>query len=142
MLPEGITLNQISNMTLKTLGHLVPTLHLLKYSHAAIMRSQPVPTTLEPTDGAATPASTAQPSLHARASEWWREESREGSVVRNDANVRHVLKASGLSLDEEVKAEDGSVTQPEGPLLNSAKIAANMLKEQGGPPSEHWVFMK
>ncbi|KAH9477466.1 hypothetical protein JR316_0009681 [Psilocybe cubensis] len=135
VLPDGITLNQISNMTLKTLGHLVPTLHLLKYSHAAIMRSQP-------SSADAEDSSTPSQHLHARASEWWREERREGDIVRNDANVRHVLKASGLSLDDEVKAEDGSVVQPEGPLLNSAKIAANMLKEQGAPPSEFWVFMK
>lgn len=145
-LPDGVTLTQISNMTLKTLGHLVPTLHLLKYSHAAIMRSQ------ETDDAAAlnssspsqaqVQAQSPSPSLHARASEWWREEAREGHVVRTDEGVRKILKVAGLGLDEEQKADDGSTTQPEGPLLNSAKIAVNMLKEQGGPPSEHWVFIK
>ncbi|KAJ3490261.1 hypothetical protein NLJ89_g11449 [Agrocybe chaxingu] len=38
VIPQEATLNDVTGMTLKTLSHLVPTLHLLKYSHAAIMR--------------------------------------------------------------------------------------------------------
>ncbi|KDR68364.1 hypothetical protein GALMADRAFT_257008 [Galerina marginata CBS 339.88] len=127
VVPPDATLTQVSNMTLKTLGHLLPTLHLLKYSHAAVMRSQ------SPTDEA-----TAA-SLHSRAAEWWRDEGREGEVVRSDENVQKILKGAGLGVDEESKEGD-AVIEPEGKLLNSAKIAVNMLKEQGGPPSEHWVF--
>jgi hypothetical protein len=33
-------LDQLTSMTMQTLNHLVPTLHLIKYSHATIMRSQ------------------------------------------------------------------------------------------------------
>ena len=38
-------LDQLTAMTMKTLNHLVPTLHLIKYSHAVIMRSQKNTTT-------------------------------------------------------------------------------------------------
>ncbi|KAF9566536.1 hypothetical protein CPC08DRAFT_682401 [Agrocybe pediades] len=130
LIPPNATLSHVSNLTLKTLGHLMPTLHLLKYSHASIMRSQ-------------SPSSSAESgedgNLHAQASEWWREEAREGSIVRSDEDVRKVLKASGLSMDEEVKDGD-AVVQPEGQLLTSAKMAVSMLQEQGAPPSEHWIF--
>lgn len=39
-IPPNVTLSQMASMTGQTLNHLVPTLHLLKYTHAAIMRSQ------------------------------------------------------------------------------------------------------
>jgi len=85
------------------------------------------------------PSDSEEASLHAQASEWWREEAREGAIVRTDETVRNVLKAAGLGTDEERK--DGDVViQPEGQLLNSAKMAVNMLQEQGAPPSEHWIF--
>lgn len=37
---QQVPLDQLTSMTMQTLGHLVPTLHLIKYSHATIMRSQ------------------------------------------------------------------------------------------------------
>lgn len=92
-------------------------------------------------------ANNQNDTLYSRASEWWRQEALEGHIVRTDENTRKVLKSTGLSLDEEIKkpAGDGeedseTVVQPEGQLLNSAKVVVNMLKEQGGPPSEHWIF--
>ena len=33
-------LDHLTSMTMQTLNHIVPTLHLIKYSHAIIMRSQ------------------------------------------------------------------------------------------------------
>ncbi|KAF9527441.1 hypothetical protein CPB83DRAFT_396307 [Crepidotus variabilis] len=39
-IPPGVTLSQMATLTNQALSHLVPTLHLLKYTHAAVMRSQ------------------------------------------------------------------------------------------------------
>jgi len=69
-------------MTMQTLNHLVPTLHLIKYSHATIMRSQNTKTS-ESTD-----STNTTPSLHSIATKWWAEEAKEGSIVRNDENIQ------------------------------------------------------
>lgn len=122
-------LSQLMSKTLQTLNHLVPTLHLIKYSHAAIMRSQNTAST---------------PSLHSLSTQWWAEEANEGSIIRNDANVRNIMRSAGLSFDEAViepataNGEERKIKQEEGGLLTSAKKAVEMLKEQGGGRSEHW----
>ena len=120
MLPEDATLGQTSTLAMDTLGHLVPTLHLLKYTHAAVMRSQ-----------------GEEKSLASKANQWWAEEAREGQIARDDEEVQKVLKATGLGLDKEIKTGD-EVVQPEGPLLVSARMAVSFLKEQGAKPSQHW----
>jgi len=139
----------MSSMTLQTLGHLVPTLHLLKYTNAAVMRSQdehePGLSASEARSGTASPnrepssTPTLEPSPLARASQWWAQEAREGTIIRNDENVRRVLKNAGLGLDDAVKEGD-EIVQQEGQLLASARKAVAVLKEQGARPSEHWAW--
>jgi len=144
LIPPDITLNEITTMTLQTMGHLVPTLHLLKYTHAAVMRSQgdrpfSASTASDESGGEGTPSrSTPLPpesSPHALATEWWADEAREGRLICADNSVREVLKLDGLGSDD-VNKETGL---PQGQLLLSAKMAVKMLKEQGARPSEHWV---
>lgn len=147
-LPPNITLNQMSSMTLQTLGHLVPTLHLLKYTNAAVMRSQDDHLDFSATEAPSgyvspnrepSPTAKIEPSLLARASQWWAQEAREGSIIRNDENVRRVLKNAGLGLDDAIKEGD-EIIQPDGQLLASARKAVAVLKEQGARPSEHWIW--
>jgi len=122
-------LSQLTSMTLQTLNHLVPTLHLIKYTHAAVMRSQ---------SSSTTQSTTPSSSLHSIATQWWAEEAREGSIIRNDENVKKIMRSAGLSFDEAVAEE--TIKQEEGGLLTNAKKAVEMLKEQGGGKSEHWAF--
>jgi hypothetical protein len=147
-------------MTMETLAHIVPTLHLLKYAHAAVMRSQsPQPPPPGASTSSADPNNTTndehnqreeakdsersshpQPSLHTLASRWWATEAFEGHVVRTDPGVATVLKSVGLGLDAELKdPTTGEVVQPEGQLKASATKAVDFLKDQGGKPSAHWV---
>jgi hypothetical protein len=132
-LPADATLASTSALTMQTLQHLVPTLHLLKYANAAIMRLQSSASASEEKKA----ASDTQPSVHARATKWWAEEAREGQILRDDADLRKILKAAGLGVDPEVKEGD-AVVEPEGPLLVSAKMAVAFLQEQGAKPSEMW----
>jgi len=125
-------LNLLTSMTIQTLNHLTSALHLIKYTHAAIMRSQNRNTAIPE-------ESSTTPSLHSLASQWWAQEAHEGSIVLNDENVRNIMRSSGWSFDEAV-IDEGKVTRPEGPLLTNAKKAVEMLKEQGGVKSEHWVL--
>ena len=86
------------------------------------------------------PKPDSKPSLHTLASRWWATEALEGQIVRTDPGVTSVLKSVGLGLDEEQKnPTTGEVVQPEGQLKNSARMAVEFLKEQGGKPSPHWV---
>lgn len=78
------------------------------------------------------------PSLHSLATQWWAEEAREGSIVRNDENVRKIMKSAGWSFDEAVSDVEGKTKQEEGALLTNAKKAVESLKVQGGVRSEHW----
>lgn len=79
------------------------------------------------------------PSLHSLTSQWWAQEAHEGFIVRNDENVRDIMRSAGLSFDEAVVDDEGKVTQQEGVLLTNVKKAVEILKEQGGVKSEHWV---
>ena len=79
------------------------------------------------------------PSLHSLATQWWAEEAREGSIVRNDENIQKIMRSAGWSFDEAVVDAEGKVIQKEGTLLTNAKKAVEMLK-QGGVKSEHWVL--
>ena len=152
---QHIPLEQLASMTLQTLNHLVPALHLIKYSHATIMRSQkntpntgeffippfkkkksPKKTTFDFPES--TDSSTSTPSLHSLASKWWAEEAHEGSIVRNDENIKKIMRSAGWSFDETVIDAEGKEIQKEGALLINAKKAVEMLK-QGGVKSEHWV---
>ena len=138
----------MSTMTLQTLNHLLPTLHLLKYTHGAVMRSQgdgvlvSSPTSedghIEAASSNPTSTPSSEPSLHALSTQWWAEEAREGRIVRTDRNLRKELKLNGLIDDEE---EEGKFSElPDGQLLLGAKMAINMLKERGVRPSEHWSY--
>jgi len=121
-------LDQLTSMTIQTLNHLVPTLHLIKYSHAAIMRSQNTNT------------ESTTPSLHSLSTKWWAEEAQEGAIVRNDDNIKKIMRSAGWSFDEAViDPVEGKVTQKEGTLLTNAKKAVEILK-QGGAKSDHWVL--
>jgi hypothetical protein len=151
-IPPNVTLSQMSTMTLQTLNHLLPTLHLLKYTHGAVMRSQgegvSASSSSSPTSGdghieaaSSNPTSTpsSDPSLHALSTQWWAEEAREGRIVRTDRKLREELKLNGLISEEEV--EEGEFSElPDGQLLLGAKMAINMLKERAVRPSEHWSY--
>jgi hypothetical protein len=145
-------LDQLTSRTIQTANHLTSALHLIKYSHAAIMRSQKNTSTGEHPNQprklnffnsklaiSESTTTTTTPSLHSLASQWWAEEAHEGSIVRNDENVRNIMRSAGWSFDEAVVDAEGKVTQPEGALLTNAKNAVEMLKAQGGVKSEHWV---
>ncbi|KAF8191147.1 hypothetical protein BJ912DRAFT_1058397 [Pholiota molesta] len=93
-LPADATLASTSALTMQTLQHLVPTLHLLKYANAAIMRLQ----SSASASGENKAASDTQPSVHARATKWWAEEAREGQILRDDADLTKILKAAGLGV--------------------------------------------
>jgi hypothetical protein len=146
-IPPNVTLSQMSTMTLQTLNHLLPTLHLLKYTHGAVMRSQGEgvsASSSSPTSGdghieavSSNPTSTPS-SLHALSTQWWAEEAREGRIVRTDRKLREELKLNGLISEE---GEEGEFSElPDGQLLLGAKMAINMLKERGVRPSEHWSY--
>ena len=141
-IPPNVTFNQMSNMTLQTLGHLLPTLHLLKYTHGAVMRLQAeTPSSSSSSPSPEGPFSTrSSPSLspHALATEWWADEAREGHTIRTNKEVLQLLKEDGLTSGD-VPEEGGETAEvPEGHLLLSAKMAVKMLKEQGARPSNHW----
>jgi hypothetical protein len=74
------------------------------------------------------------------STKWWAEEAQEGSIVRNDDNIKKVMRSAGWSFDEAVvDPVEGKVTQKEGTLLTNAKKAVEILK-QGGAKSDHWVL--
>jgi hypothetical protein len=87
-----------------------------------------------------TTTESTTPSLHSLTSQWWAEEAHEGSIVRKDENLRNVMRSTGWSFDEAIVDAEGKVTKPEGVLLTNAKKAVEILKEQGGVKSEHWVL--
>jgi hypothetical protein len=134
-------------MTLQTLGHLLPTLHLLKYTHGAVMRLQGDNSSSSPSasstgshDEEPFPGRSSSSSPHALATEWWADEAREGRIIRTNEEVLHLLKEDGLT-SEDIPNEGGGVADlPEGHLLLSAKMGVKMLKEQGGRPSNHWAY--
>lgn len=128
MIPPKATLNQVTNMTMQTLGHLVPTLQLLKYTHAAIMRDQ------------GDEEDSSKTSMHDNASQWWADEKREGDAVRKDENIAGMFKGAGMGFEPEVKDGEGTVVQPEGKLLLSARMAIDMMLQQGVKPSDHWII--
>lgn len=127
-LPDDATLLSASTLALQTLSHLVPALHLFKYANAAVMRIQ--------SNAAGT--DDTSPAPHERASRWWAAEAHEGRALREDAAMRAVLTAAGLSIEPEVKEGD-AVVRPEGQLLSSAKTAVKFLQEQGSVPSGLWM---
>ncbi|GLB39100.1 hypothetical protein LshimejAT787_0602620 [Lyophyllum shimeji] len=108
--------------THQTMTHLLPVLHLAKYTHAATMRV---------------------PELRGRASAWWEEEARVGAWIRGDGaendeegssgtTVRGVARGLGVSFD------DGGEGKEEGKLRTNAKIMTKVLINDGLKPSEHW----
>ena len=139
---------------MQTLNHLVPTLHLIKYTHATIMRSQNTTNTGKKfpylsfrqkkkithfSESESTTTTTSNtPSLHSLATKWWSQESQEGSIVRSDETVRKIMKTAGWGFDQAVVDDEGKVVEKEGSLLTNAKRAVEMLK-QGGTKSDHWV---
>ncbi|KAF8632146.1 hypothetical protein AX17_004888 [Amanita inopinata Kibby_2008] len=118
--------------SLKTLDHLVPSLHLLKYTQAAAMRSG---------------------ELRGRMEGWWEREREVGERVRGDEEVRRVARKQGLAFDEGVKPEEGEVQKEkegedgdgngevvrEGLLRTKARLAVNGLFREAYPPSQHWI---
>jgi len=105
----------------QTLAHLLPTLHVLKYAHAASMRV---------------------PALRARVGAWWAEERRVGSWILSDGDdhgvktvsVRSVARGLGVGFDEAGKEE--------GKLRTNAKAAVGGLMADGLRPSQHWPVQR
>jgi hypothetical protein len=97
---------------LRTLEHLIPTLHLAKYTKASIMRT---------------------PELRESASKWWDEEEKEGKWMSEDEDLKKTAKMSGLGYG---RGPSGTGEDDE-PLRKSAGIAVQSL-QQGAVPSEHW----
>ncbi|TFK70029.1 hypothetical protein BDN72DRAFT_795923 [Pluteus cervinus] len=122
--------------TLNALNATMTRLHLLKYTHAALMRV---------------------PELRTQAGEWWEKEKREGDWIRGDEEVRRVARGVGLPyenkeevnemLDEEgvVRPQgdgqkvvvDGVEIPEEGGLRTSARQAVGTLK-MAYVPSQYW----
>ncbi|KAG5645513.1 hypothetical protein DXG03_005923 [Asterophora parasitica] len=116
--------------THQTMSHLLPALHILKYTHAATMRL---------------------PELRTRAGAWWEEEARVGTWVREDGNnhstneqhgdgeggtnantVRGVARALGMAFDEAAEGVE------EGKLRTNAKKMARILILDGVKYSKQW----
>ncbi|KAF5351152.1 hypothetical protein D9756_008322 [Leucocoprinus leucothites] len=104
--------HQHFTVTLRTLEHLLPALHLTKYTKAAIMRT---------------------PELRDRANQWWDEEEKEGHWMLEDEGLKKTAKMAGLGFGE---GSSGTGADDE-PLRQSATIALRSLQE-GAVPSEHW----
>ncbi|KAF9001157.1 hypothetical protein BDQ17DRAFT_1244802 [Cyathus striatus] len=106
--PPGLTPSarlQLNQTTLQTLDHLLPALHLLKYTRAALMRT---------------------PETRERSEKWWKREAREGAWIRSDEGVKRAARAAGVGFDT---AEEGG--GEEGKLRTSARIAVDTLKKGG-----------
>ncbi|KAF8621227.1 hypothetical protein AX15_007943 [Amanita polypyramis BW_CC] len=101
--------------SLKTLEHLLHSVHLGRFTQAAAMRD------LE---------------LRTRAGEWWAGQKEEADVILNDEGVKRVARAEGLAFDEGVEGESSG---HEGPLKVKAKAIVDELFRRGVVPSEHWV---
>ncbi|KIJ96971.1 hypothetical protein K443DRAFT_268614 [Laccaria amethystina LaAM-08-1] len=101
--------------TIQTLDHLIPALHLLKYTRAAIMRV---------------------PDARERAGVWWDAEREEGDVGRGDDGVRRAAKGMEIGYGEKVVI-DGVIEEEEGKLLANTRKAIGSLQESARP-SDHW----
>jgi len=98
--------------TLRTLEHLLPTLHLNKYTRATIMRT---------------------PELRDRAIKWWDEEEKEGRWMLEDEEFKKTAKMVGLGFGQ---GSSGTGEDDE-PLRRSASMALRSLYV-GAAPSAHW----
>ncbi|EKM76498.1 hypothetical protein AGABI1DRAFT_78621 [Agaricus bisporus var. burnettii JB137-S8] len=98
--------------TLRTLEHLIPALHLAKYTKASIMRT---------------------PELRETAIKWWDEEEKEGKWMLGDEDLKKTAKMSGLGYGHGSSGR----SEDDEPLRNSAGVAVRSL-QQGAVPSEHW----
>ena len=96
--------------SLKTLEHLLHSVHLGRFTHAAAMRD---------------------PELRTRAGEWWAAQKEDVDVILGDEGVKRAAKAEGLAFE----VEGGH----EGPLTTRAKMIVEELFKHGLAPSEHWV---
>ncbi|KAF8636356.1 hypothetical protein AX16_011007 [Volvariella volvacea WC 439] len=125
-IPNPVAPNPAQSLqrTFDNLQSTMTRLHLIKYTHAAVMRT---------------------PELRRTAERWWDREKKEGDAIRRDAEVRRVARGVGLGFDEigdRVENEEGSSPQSQqqhnvGPLRASAKIAVSNL-QAGFVPSSYW----
>jgi len=98
--------------TLRTLEHLLPTLHLDQFTRATIMRT---------------------PELRDRAVKWWDEEEKEGRWMLEDEEFRKTAKMVGVGFGH---GSNGTGEDDE-PLRQNASMALRSLYD-GATPSEHW----
>ncbi|EAU82813.1 hypothetical protein CC1G_11330 [Coprinopsis cinerea okayama7 len=89
-IPTGRVLQRLQS----TLDHLVPGLHLLKYTRAAVMRV---------------------PAMRDRAGAWWEGEKKEGDAVLADEGFKRTAKGMQLAYDE----KDGVLRESTKAALNS-----------------------
>jgi len=97
---------------LRTLEHLLSTLHLDQFTRATIMRT---------------------PELRDRAIKWWDEEEREGRWMLEDEEFSKTAKMVGLGFGQ---GPSGTGEDDE-PLRRNASTALRSLYD-GAIPSEHW----
>ncbi|KAH6917696.1 hypothetical protein BKA70DRAFT_1091351 [Coprinopsis sp. MPI-PUGE-AT-0042] len=130
-IPTGRALGNLQPV----LDHLVPSIQLLKYTRASIMRL---------------------PSMRERASDWWVNEKLEGDAGVGDESVKKVARGVGLGYDEVGQPNDEggepekvngsaspSVQGQEGDkgksvLRENAKLGLESIM-RAVRPSEHWV---
>ncbi|KXN91813.1 hypothetical protein AN958_11963 [Leucoagaricus sp. SymC.cos] len=98
--------------TLRTLEHLLPALHLVKYTKSSIMRT---------------------PEYRERAMKWWDQEEKEGKWMMEDENLKKTAKIAGLGFSQ---GPSGAGEDDE-PLRKSVLTAVRSLQE-AAVPSEHW----
>ncbi|PPQ83074.1 hypothetical protein CVT24_012469, partial [Panaeolus cyanescens] len=116
MIPTKTTLGEVTAMSMKVLGHLVPTLQLVKYTHAAVMRDQrgegEYGQKRAGEDGGA----------HEKASSWWGAEKREGQVIRSNETIKKMFEAGGMGYEGAQVDENGGAEGQE---------QAKVVKEEG-----------
>ncbi|TFK28543.1 hypothetical protein FA15DRAFT_665247 [Coprinopsis marcescibilis] len=108
--PNYISPGQQLESIQRTLDHLLPSIHLLKYTRAAIMRL---------------------PTMRERASAWWAAEKMEGDEGLADPAVQKAGKGMGLGY------EKSSAEQEAGVLRQNARKGLESLMASA-PPSQHW----
>ncbi|KAF6759915.1 hypothetical protein DFP72DRAFT_884667 [Ephemerocybe angulata] len=102
----------------RALDNLIPRLHLISYTRAAILRGD---------------------ETRKRAERWWSKEGKEGKAGIEDAAVKRTAKGMGLAYDEEPMVEDAGKDRKLTLRENARKGVETMFSTV--PPSENWVKM-
>ena len=93
-----------------TLDTLIPRLHLLSYTRAAIMRT---------------------PLTRDRATKWWSVEREEGKAAMEDEGLRKTAKGIGMGY---VEGKDGDTPK----LVQNVRTGIDTIFSSV-PPSQHWL---